>query len=57
MFCKLLFFFFLNKFDVDDDGDDEESDFNWSILIDYCKYYIDVMRFLRLIIDGLSFFI
>lgn len=52
-----MFFFFLNKFDVDDDGDDEESDFNWLILIDYCKYYIDVMRFLRLIIDGLSFFI
>lgn len=54
--CKLLPFSSLNKSDVDDDGDDEESDSNWSILIDYCKHHTDAMRFLRSTTDGSSFF-
>lgn len=49
MSCKLLWvFFFINLFSVvDDDGGDEQSDSHWVILIDFCKYMTDAMRFLR----------
>lgn len=46
--CCGFFFFFINLFSVvDDDGGDEQSDSHWVILIDFCKYMTDAMRFLR----------
>lgn len=30
---------------MDDDGGDEQSDSHWVILIDFCKYMTDAMRF------------